>query len=252
MDFDLQTIFIVLAFIFAAGFIDSIAGGGGIISITGFMIAGVPMHYALGTNKVQSLFGTAVSTYNYVKNKSYRFDFVIFCLVGSLIGAFFGSTVATMINQDVLKIVMSIVLVFVAIIILLKKKPKGSLLDLSKNKIFIITFFIGLTIGFYDGILGPGTGTFLIIAFTMCGLSMLEANGNSKIVNLGSNITAALVFIFHGKVLFWLAIPCIITNMLANYLGSKLAIKNGEKIVRPVLIFVLILLFVKMIVDVAI
>ena len=86
----------------------------------------------------------------------------------------------------------------------------------------------------------------------MCGLSMLEANGNSKIVNLGSNITAALVFIFHGKVLFWLAIPCIITNMLANYLGSKLAIKNGEKIVRPVLIFVLILLFVKMIVDVAI
>lgn len=90
MDFDLETVLIVLAFVFCAGFIDSIAGGGGIVSITGFMIAGVPMHYALGTNKVQSLFGTAVATYNYVKNKSFRFDFVVFCFIGSLIGSIGG------------------------------------------------------------------------------------------------------------------------------------------------------------------
>lgn len=250
MDFDIQVVLTVLAFIFVAGFVDSIAGGGGIVSMTGFIIAGVPMHYALGTNKVQALFGTAVATYNYVKNKSFRLDFVIFSFIGSIIGAFIGSSIATQLDQDFLKVLMSIVLVVVGAIIILNKKPKTSILDLEKNKIFIITFFIGLSIGFYDGILGPGTGTFLIIAFSMCGLSLLESNGNAKIVNLGSNLMAALVFLFHGKVLFWLAIPCNITNMIANYIGSKLAIKNGDRIVRPVLIFVLILLFIKMIYDV--
>lgn len=250
MDFDIQVILNVLLFIFIAGFVDSIAGGGGIVSMSGFIIAGVPMHYALGTNKMQSLFGTAISTYNYVRNGSYRLDFVIFSIVGSLIGAFLGASIANQLDQDFLKILMSFVLVIVAFIIIFNKKTKTSILNLSQNKIYIITFFIGLAIGFYDGILGPGTGTFLIIAFSLSGLTLLQANGSAKIVNLSSNIMSTLVFLFHGKVLLWLAIPCIITNMIANYIGSKLAIKNGDKIVRPVLIFVVILLLIKMLFDV--
>ena len=121
MDFDIQVILNVLLFIFIAGFVDSIAGGGGIVSMSGFIIAGVPMHYALGTNKMQSLFGTAISTYNYVRNGSYRLDFVIFSIVGSLIGAFLGASIANQLDQDFLKILMSFVLVIVAFIIIFNK-----------------------------------------------------------------------------------------------------------------------------------
>ena len=250
MDFDLSILLIVLPFIFIGGLVDSIAGGGGVVNMIGFMISGVPMHHALGTNKVASFFGTLVAAYNYIKNGHFKKEFVIFAIVGSLIGSTIGSYLANIIAQDTLRWIMTIVLPIAALIMLSGFKPKGSLLNASTKRIFIVTFFIGLTIGFYDGILGPGTGTFLIIAFSLCGLSLLDANGNAKMVNLASNVMAGLMFLFHGKVLFWLVIPCIITNVIANNIGSRLAIKNGEKVVRPIIIGVLILLFIRTIVDI--
>ena len=250
MEFDLEVLLIILPFIFVGGLIDSIAGGGGVINMTGFMISGVPMHMALGTNKVQALFGTAMATYNYISKGHYKKDFILFAFIGSIIGSLGGAYLATILHQDTLRWLMTVALPIVALIMLSGIKPKASLTKAKKEKIFAITFVIGLTIGFYDGVLGPGTGTFLIIAFSMCGLSMLEANGNAKVVNLASNVMAGGLFFLNGKVLLWLVLPCIITSVVANYIGSRLAIENGGKIVKPVIICVLIMLFIKTIVDI--
>ena len=250
MEFDWTVLIIVVSFVFVGGFIDAIAGGGGIINMIAFMLCGVPMHYALGTNKFQSFFGTLTATINYVRNGHYKKEFVIFSVVGSLVGSLCGAALASMISQNTLKIMMTIILPIVAVIILTKVKPKKNLLAASILKIYVVTLCIGLLIGFYDGLMGPGTGTFLIIAFSMCGLSLLTSNGNAKIVNLGSNIASSIYWIFAGKILFWLAIPCIIANVIANYIGSRLAIKNGDKLVRPIIIVVLIMLFIKTIYDI--
>ncbi|MDF9867026.1 putative membrane protein YfcA [Bacilli bacterium PM5-3] len=250
MEFDWNVLLIVLPFIFVGGFVDSIAGGGGVVNVIGFMLSGMPMHMILGTNKVQALFGTSVATYNYVSKGHYKKDFIIFSLIGAAVGSLIGAYVASMTDQDTLRWLMTIILPVAALIMVSGIKPKKSLLDESRKKIFIITLLIGLGIGFYDGMLGPGTGTFLIIAFSMCGLSILDANGNAKVVNLASNLMAGALFLIKGKVIIWLVIPCIITNVIANYIGSKLAIKNGEKIVKPIIVAVLVLLFIKTIADI--
>lgn len=250
MDFDLNVLLIVLPFIFLAGFVDSIAGGGGLISISGFFLAGVSPLYALGTNKAQSTVGTMVATYNYIKNDHYNRKVILYSVIGSLIGATIGAEIANRISEDILKIIVVSVLPFVGLIMLSKKKPTFQLHDMTPIKINSITFLIGLILGLYDGAIGPGTGTFLIIAFTMCGLSMLEANGNSKIVNLASNLAAVVVYIYHGRILLWIAIPAMIVNIIANHIGSSLAIKNGEKVIRPMIIFILILVFIKTFYDI--
>lgn len=250
MEFDLEVLLIVLPFIFVGGFVDAIAGGGGIVNVIGFMISGVPMHMILGTNKVQALFGTSVATYNYVSKGHYKKDFIIFSFIGAAIGSLSGAYIASITSQETLRWLMTVILPIVAIVMISGKKPKISLIEETKKKIYIVTFFIGLIIGFYDGMIGPGTGTFLIIAFSMCGLSLLDANGNAKAVNLASNVMAGTLFLVKGKVILWLAIPCIITNVIANYIGSHLAIKNGDKIVRPIIVGVLILLFFKTIADI--
>lgn len=252
MEFDLSILFIVLPFIFLAGFIDSIAGGGGVVSWIGFLIAGLPIHQIYGTNKIQALVGTAVSTYNYVKEGHFNKWFIPFGTVGAIIGSFIGSYLVTITSEETLKTIIVIALPIIAVFMMFYKKIsiKNKDLVLTKQSIFIYSALIGLIIGFYDGFIGPGTGTLLILAFTMCGLSMLEANGNAKIINLITNIIAFIIFFINGNIIWWLAIPCIFTNMIANHLGSKLAIKNGDRIIKPTLVFVLLLLAAKLIFDV--
>lgn len=116
---------------------------------------------------------------------------------------------------------------------------------------YIAAALIGFIIGLYDGLIGPGTGTFLIFGFTIIiGLDYISASGNAKIVNLSSNFAAAVNFILSGKVLWIIAIPAALFNILGNYFGSNYAIKNGNKAIKKMLIFVLIGIFTKLIFDI--
>lgn len=249
MEFSWEILAIIIPTIFLAGFVDSIAGGGGIISMSGFMMTGLPMHYIIGTNKTQSMFGTAVATFNYVRKGCFDKRFILFSVIGALVGASLGSLLALALTDDILRIIATIVLPLMAIFIISGKRPKRKITKESNLSIYLISFIIGITVGFYDGTIGPGSGTLFIIGFSMCGLTLTQANGNAKIVNLVSNIASVTLFILTGNVILWLVIPCIITNMIANYIGSKLAIKNGDKIVRPVMLLVVALLFIKTIYD---
>lgn len=249
MEANWEILFIIIPMIFLAGFVDSIAGGGGIISMSGFMLTGLPMHYIIGTNKTQGMFGTAVAMINYVRKGCFDKRFILFSIIGGLIGASLGSTLALALTDDVLRIVATIVLPLMAIFIVSGKRPKRKIASESRLSIYIASFLVGIIVAFYDGTIGPGSGTLFIIGFSMCGLSLIQANGNAKIVNVAANIASVTMFISTGNVVLWLVIPCIITNMVASYFGSKLAIKNGDKIVRPVMLVVVSMLFIKTILD---
>lgn len=249
--FDLNLLMIILPFIFIGGFVDAIAGGGGVITWVGFLASGVPIHAAYSTNKIQAFFGTAVAAFNYLKEGHFNKWYIPFATIGAIIGSTSGSYLVTLTSEQTLKYIMMGILPIIAVIMTLNKKGlKTSTRNFTKKQLFILTFIMGLILGFYDGFIGPGTGTFLIIGFMMLGLSMLEANGNAKIINNITSLSSTMVFFISGKVVWWLAIPCIITNIIAAQIGSKMAIKNGEKIIRPVMLFIMALLFIKFAFDI--
>lgn len=243
--------FIACPLVFCAGFVDSIGGGGGIISLPAYIFAGLPAHYAIATNKLSSAMGTAVSTARYCKNGYCDYSLAIPGIIAALIGAQFGSKLALSVSDSVLKTVMIFILPVIAVFIL--RKPKMETIkkkELSKTYQIVIISVSSLLIGLYDGFYGPGTGTFLILTFTaLAGMSPLTAAGNTKLINLASNISALLVFLRSGYILIPLALATSVFSILGHYLGAGFAIKKGEKIIRPIIIGVIILLFFKVIFD---
>jgi uncharacterized membrane protein YfcA len=253
MLFDLESISIVCVFVFIGGFIDSIAGGGGLISLPAYIFAGLPSHMALGTNKFSSAFGTFFSFIRFMKNGKISYPSAAYSAIGGLIGSFLGAKLAIMLDEKYLRYIL-VGLIPVIIIFILKKRNFG--LDdtssrHSKVYIIVLSLIIGVGIGTYDGFFGPGTGTFLILAFSyLIGFDCLTSSGNAKLVNLASNISAVITFLFYGKVYFVLGIPAAFAGILGNLIGSKLAIKKGAAIIRPVFVIILVILFVKITYDI--
>ena len=251
MEFKISTIIFVCIAVFLAGFVDSIAGGGGLISLPAYYAAGIPPHMALGTNKFTSSCGTTVATLVYIKNKSYHLLSALVSMACAFIGSTIGSRLTLIVDELYLKYVLLILVPIIAIFTVFNKnfdKPKKK--DLTQAQTIIISSCIGVFLGMYDGFFGPGMGMFLMLAYTgLLGLDMLTASGNAKIVNLSSNIAALTTFILNGKVVYALAIPAAISNILGNFLGSRLAIKNGSKIIKPIVLVVMILLLTKVAMD---
>lgn len=242
---------VVCPLVFLAGFIDSIAGGGGLISTPAYMFTGIPMHYVLGTNKAMSSLGTTISTARYLKSGKINKTVAIVSAIGSFIGAAMGSQIALRIDSDILKKIFVFIIPFIAIFVVAKRKSSSDGQKLFGSKMYIACVAIGIVIGIYDGVIGPGTGTFLIFGFnTIIGLDYITSSGSAKVVNLASNLAALTSFLLAGKILWPLAIPAACFNMLGCYVGSEYAIKNGDKVIKKVLILVLIGIFIKLIIDV--
>ncbi|NDV60084.1 TSUP family transporter [Bacteroides sp. 519] len=253
MDYFEQLI-ILCPLIFISGLIDSIAGGGGLISLPAYNVAGLTPHFALGTNKFSSCIGTLFSTMRFVKNKSYNLTSAIPSVIFALISSAIGAKIAVYMEAKILQYILIAGVPIIAMIIFKKKNltavtPK----HLSKGRIIFLSSVIGFVIGGYDGFFGPGTGTFLILAYTsVLGFDLLTSMGNAKLVNLTSNLASLAVFLIEGKILFVVGIPAALCAIAGHYIGSGLAIKNGQKIVRPILILVLTLLMIKLIWDLVI
>lgn len=241
---------IIYPLVFLAGFIDSIAGGGGLISLASYAAIGLPMHLALGTNKFSSSFGTLISSARFAKNGYVRLDSVISAFTGSLIGSAMGANIVMLIDEIVLKYMLMILVPLVAVFMIFKKDFGETKKNLPRSKVIIYSFLIGVGIGMYDGFFGPGTGTFLIMCFSLIiGLDIMVSCGNAKFVNLASNLAAVVTFILHGQVNYKLAVPCAVCGILGNYIGSGLTMKKGSKIVRPMMIIVILLLLIKIVTD---
>lgn len=244
----LHMLLIICPLVFLAGFIDSIAGGGGIISLPAYVFAGVPPHIALGTNKFAMTFGTFFSASRFFKSKNIHLKSAIASVIAALIGSPIGARLALALDEKYLKYLMIALLPIIAVFILTKRNfgENDTVKELSNRKMMLLSGILGLLIGAYDGFFGPGTGTFLILIYSgVIGFNLTTASGNAKMVNLASNVSALLTFILSGKVLFVIGIPAALCAILGNWIGSGLAIRNGSKVIKPVFVGVLVLLLVK-------
>ena len=246
------TLLIVCPLVFLAGFIDSIAGGGGLISLPAYIFAGLPVHTANGTNKFASCFGTGVAVFNYARNRRIHIKAAIAGVMGALPSSWMGTQLALSLSPRVLQIFMMIILPVVAVFVIANKgivreTNEG---ELPEKPLCIVAFFTGLVVGAYDGFFGPGTGMFMTLLLTgLARLELVKAAGTTRVLNFSSNIASLTGWILGGKVLFSLAIPCMICSIAGNYLGSRLAIKNGRKIIKPIILVVAVLLFIRIITD---
>ncbi len=246
----MERFFIVCPLVFLAGFVDSIAGGGGLISFPAYMLAGIPVHVILGTSKLSSFPGSIVAAARFAKNKYIRWKLALPCGVMAVIGAFLGASLALRVDERIIKSLMIVVLPVVAFYVLRNKNMGEDRTGeaASWKKPLLTGMAASLLIGMYDGFYGPGTGTFLILVFTgLVRLGMKEAAGISKFINLAADISALGTFFLGGKVDYALGITAALFCMAGSYFGSGLVLNNGQKIVRPVVMAVLALLFVKII-----
>ena len=246
MELSLWTFIIVCPMVFLASFVDAVAGGGGLISLPAYLLAGVPPKLAIGTNKLSSATGTVFSTARYCKNGCFDLKLALPSIVVALIGSYIGAKIVLVTSDEILKYVLIIVLPVTAFFVL-KKKNFDQVKNKPKRKTqFIIAVLASFIIGMYDGFYGPGTGTFLILIYTgLVKLDLLTASGNTKLVNLSSNVAALVTFIFSGNIVYALGFAASVFSIAGHYLGAGMAMKSGTKIVKPIIILVILLLLIK-------
>jgi uncharacterized membrane protein YfcA len=241
LEFDTYVILFIAAFL--ASLIDSIAGGGGLLTTPAMLLVGISPLNTLATNKFQSCFGTFTSTYNYYKNglltEPRRFLYFFLSFGGSMVGTFLVSRI----SNEVLESIIPILLISAAVFFILNRGPSTS--NKSSSLIFIFNVIV-ILIGFYDGFFGPGTGSFFVLAFVIIkGISIMEATAITKLLNFASNFAAFIIFALKGYVIWELGLIMAVAQIGGANLGSRFAISNGEKVVRPVLVIVSVLLSIR-------
>jgi uncharacterized membrane protein YfcA len=232
-----------------AGFVDAMAGGGGLIQLPA-LIVGLPnkeLPLILGTNKVPSIFGTAAAARNYFKNIKPDIPLTLSMMGPAFIGSMGGASLAAAVPKDFFK--PFIVFLLVAVAIYTWVKPELGMnenLKYTNKKRLMIVALMGLLIGFYDGIFGPGTGTFLVFFLVSgIGYAFLKASGTAKLVNISTNAGAILSFQFTGHIWWQLGLLLAFANVTGAIIGSRLAIKGGSPLVRKVFLAVTFLLITR-------
>ena len=244
----MRAYWIVCPLLFLTGFVDAIGGGGGLISLPAYLFAGLPIHSAIATNKLSSACGTSLTTIRFIRNGLVSVRLAVPSVIAAMIGSFCGARLSLMVQEDVMRQVLLIVLPVAAFFVLNPHLfPDRETASFSLNRRTYVTAVIAaFVIGAYDGFYGPGTGTFLIIAFTVFAkMSVRSANAHAKVINMTTNVTSLVVFLHSGQVLIVLGLAGAACCMLGNYIGSGLVLTKGTRIVRPVILVVLVLLFAK-------
>ncbi|AOT69070.1 TSUP family transporter [Geosporobacter ferrireducens] len=244
---DLKILYLCF-FGFLAQFVDSIAGGGGLISIPALFAFGVPPHFALGTNKFGAMFGTVSSSIGFIRSKNIHKELLLYMVPCTILGAVLGVNTVLMIDQRILNAIVLVLLLVVCGYTILKKDigSEDNFTGMSKKNI-LIGGAIALILGFYDGFFGPGAGSFLIFSFiSFLGFNFLQSCGNAKILNACSGVTSFIVFALHGKVIYSIGIPLAISMILGALVGTRLAISSGAKLIKPIFILISISFIIKL------
>ena len=243
-----QMFFIICPLLFLAGLVDAIGGGGGLISLPAYLLAGVPVHQAIATNKLSSACGTALTTVRFIKEGLVNWKIAIPTIVCAMLGSSLGANLSIRVPESTMELVLLVVLPVVAFVVLNPKifHDNAECEILLDKKLWITAVTSSFLVGMYDGFYGPGTGTFLIIAFTVFAkLDIRTANAQAKVINLTTNITSLTIFLLNGQAVILLGLAAAVCNMAGNYIGANLALTRGSKITRPVILLVLGLLFLK-------
>ncbi len=246
-DMNPTMLLIVCPLLFLAGLVDAIGGGGGLISLPAYLLAGLPIHSSIATNKLSSTCGTTLTTMRFIRHGLVDLKLAVPSVLCAIVGSSLGAQLSLRMSEQVMKNVLFIVLPLAAFIVLNKKlfQDHADITPDSKRS-YLVAGISAFLIGIYDGFYGPGTGTFLIIAFTVFAkMNLSQANAQAKVINLTTNLTSLTIFLMNGQVVIWLGLAAAACNMAGNYIGSGLAMEKGAKITRPVILIVLGLLFVK-------
>ncbi len=237
------TVFLLIGF---SGFIDAIAGGGGLISVPTYLALGMPAELILGTNKCVSSTGTTFAVIRYIKNRTIIWKSVIYAIIAALVGSAIGASLSVYLSRNLIFILLLLVIPVLFTLQIKYMQLQGEKSPLTQRQVIFRATLTGLFLGGYDGIFGPGTGTFLLLAFMIfLNMSTLEASANARIVNYASNVSAFFYFFIQGKIYWPIALVAIMGSICGNWLGSGIVINNADKVVIPVFRFVLLLLMVK-------
>lgn len=235
-----------------AGFIDAVSGGGGILTLPAYMFVGIPPHNAYAVNKMAAVTGSVTAVVKYFKGGAVDIKIALISAAGSFIGSIAGAYIVLLLTDEILKILVFIAVpVVTAVVIFYKEdgKEKSQNYVITNKKVFL-ALGIGLVIGAYDAFIGSGVGTFAIIAFAgVMKYDFLTAGGNAKVINVASNTAALVTFTINGLMIWEIAIPCAAATVAGSYIGSRTALKNGTRIMRPMMIMVVALMMAKMIYD---
>ncbi|SMF70156.1 hypothetical protein SAMN02982989_3907 [Xaviernesmea oryzae] len=248
---DLASHLVLLLFLaaFFAGFVDSIAGGGGLITIPAMLIAGIPPLESIATNKLQSQFGSASATIAYARRGHVNLRKQLPMAAMSLVGGAVGATLASLVPADWLAAAIPFLLVAIAVFFAVKPN-----LDDMDSHQRVTPFVFGLTavplVGLYDGMFGPGAGSFYMLGFVLlAGFGMLKATAHTKLINLGSNFGSFLVFAATGSILWKIGLLMGVGQFLGAQVGSRMAMRNGAKLIKPLLVVSCLALALKLIAD---
>ncbi|WP_339488712.1 TSUP family transporter [Pseudomonas sp. EL_65y_Pfl2_R95] len=236
------TLLILVGVAFIAGFIDAIAGGGGLLTIPALLTVGLPPHLVLGTNKLSSTFGAAIASYTFYRRKLFNPINWRNALIGTAFGALLGAAIAQWLPAEWLNQMLPVVVFGCGLYLLFGKTPDVPLdpnAPIAKHR----QWPQSITLGLYDGVAGPGTGAFWTVStLLLYPLDLVRASGVARTMNFVSNICALAIFIASGQVAWVLGICMGSALMVGAYIGAHTAIKGGSKFIRPVFILVVLAL----------
>lgn len=244
-----QNLFWLCPALFVAGFIDSIAGGGGLIAMPAYMMCGMPIHFVYGCNKFQCAFGSTAAAFKYFKSGCLDVKITAVSAVTAFLFSMAGTRIIFYLTEEEIRSMLMVLLPLSALLVIFVKNAwnytaKTCPLTVSTAAKALLT---GMCIGLYDSLYGPGGGTIAMLLFTfLFHYDVRTSSGNAKLVLIVSNYTALFSYLLSGNVLFAVAVPCAIANVLGNYLGAGFAVKKGAKLIRPVMICVVAVLIGKL------
>lgn len=223
---------------FLAAFVDAIAGGGGLISVPAYLAVGFPPHFTLGTNKLSSSFGGITSTFRFAKSGKVDKDLLKVLLPFTFIGAISGVLTVLVLDSSILKPIVLVLLIGVGVYSLFSKTVglEDKFQGINKKNLILGSLF-AFIMGFYEGFFGPGTGSFIIFGLiAIYGFDFVRASGNAKAMNVVSNLTSLIIFAINGKVYYLMGIPMALFMVLGANVGSKVALKEGARFIKPIFV----------------
>ena len=249
MQVTFQMLLIVCPLIFLASTVDAIGGGGGLISLPAYLLAGLPPALAAGSNKTSASVGTLIATGRFLKSGRLLVKPALCAAAGALPGAWLGAELLKRTDPAVVRVFLIVAIPLMALVLVFKKDAPARTRPITAARL-AGCFALGLGCGFYDGFFGPGTGTLLIMGLTwLIGMDMVTASGSAKLINLASNVAALVSLLSGGQVLFALALPAAAFSLAGGYLGSWLAIRRGAQFIRKIMLAVLAIIVIRLAVE---
>ncbi|OOF67625.1 hypothetical protein BKG89_09600 [Rodentibacter caecimuris] len=245
MEFSLQLFILLFLVAFIAGFIDAMAGGGGLITIPALMMTGISPAIALGTNKLQACGGSFAASFYFLRQRAVNLREVWLLILMTFIGSVCGTILIQSVDSGLIKKALPFLVLAIGLYFLFT--PKLGEKDRQKRISYpVFAFSAGIGIGFYDGFFGPGTGSMLSLAFvTLLGFNLTKATAHAKVLNLTSNVASLIFFFIGGKIIWSLGLVMMAGQILGAYWGAKMVLSKGKTLIRPLVVIMSLMMTIK-------